>query len=458
MSQKLIKGGTVVSMDADIGTGALDVLVEDDTITRVDRDIMAPRAEVIDASNAIVSPGFIDTHRRVWQTQLRSVATDWSLFDYFVQMRSIYSGFYNAEDVYLGNHIGVLEALNAGITTVVDHCHILNSPEHTDCALRGHLDAGIRSVFCYGTFGNPTHWGPKPDLAEDWRIADARRTARTLDEHPLVTFGFAPQEVTAMPFGAACEEIAFARELGAHRISCHVSMGRYDNGFEFVRQLGDAGLLGQDLLFVHGSTLTETELGMMADSGAAVSVTPETELQMAMGHPVAVRAQAAGVRTSLGIDIVSNYSGDMQAQMRLLLQAQRGAENEQLEGPPKKIRFSANEVLTLATMGGATSLGWEEKLGSLTPGKQADIVVTRCDDINMVPSIDPVGLLVLNANPSNVDTVLVAGEYRKRDGQLVGVDWPDLRDRLRASSARIVEGFESVDLAALEAQLGGMVS
>ncbi len=457
MNRKLITGGTVVSMDPAIGTGALDVLIEGDVITRVAPDIQAEEAEIIDASQAIVSPGFVDTHRHIWQTQLRSVATDWSLFDYFVQMRSVYSGFYAPEDAYLGNYVGVLEALNAGITTIVDHCHILNSPDHSDRVVDGLDQAGARTVWCYGTFGNPSHWNPDLQLPDGWRVEDAKRLAQRLEPHALISFGFAPAEVTAMPFDAACAEIELARSLSAHRISCHVSMGKYDNGAEFVRRLGDAGLLAEDLLFVHGSSLTDQELELIVNHGCAISATPETELQMAMGHPVAVRAQDKGARVSLGVDIVSNYSGDMQAQMRLLLQAQRGLENEQLTGPPAKIRFKAEDVLRMATIGGAESLGWSEQIGSLSPGKQADVVITRCDAINMVPSIDPVGMLVLNANPSNVSTVLVAGDYRKRDGVLVGVDWADLADRLRESSARIKAGFDQTDVAAIEQAARGMM-
>lgn len=441
-------------MDSTLGVIASgDVLICGETIEAVGKGLEAPNAEIIDATGMIISPGFVDTHRHVWQTQLRTVATDWSLFDYFVQMRSVYSGFYNPEDAYLGNYVGALEALNARITTIVDHCHILNSPEHSDEAVRGLKDAGCRGIFCYGLFDNPQNWNPEPspDTAS-WRKEDARRIRRDAlaSDKGLLVFGFAPTEVTATDFETSCAEIAFARELGARRISCHVSMGAYDTGMEFVRQLGGVGLMGEDMLFVHGSTLTDDELRIMCDGGAGLSATPETELQMGMGHPVAVRAQAADVRTSLGIDIVSNYSGDMQAQMRLLLQAQRGLENSQLKNPPREIRFKAKDALRLATMGGAEVLGWENRIGSVTPGKQADLILTGCDAINMVPCLDPIGGIVLNANPSNIDTVFVAGRAVKKDGHLVNVEWQGLRDQIRQSSARIVEGFASIDKGPIE--------
>lgn len=450
----LVQGGTIVSMDSAIGTiDNADLLISGDRIVQIGKNIEAPDAEVIDATNMIVSPGYVDTHRHVWQTQLRTVATDWSLFDYFVQMRSIYSGFYNPEDAYLGNYIGALEALNAGITTLVDHSHIMNSPDHSDEAVRGLQDSGVRGIFCYGLFGNPLHWANGvTEQPDNWRYEDARRIRQDIlaSDNDLLVFGFAPSEVTATDFETTCSEIAFARELEARRISCHVSMGNYDTGLELVRSLGEAGLMKEDLLFVHGATLTDAELRLMADHGAAISATPETELQMGMGHPVAVRAKNAGVRTSLGIDIVSNYSGDMQGQMRLLLQAQRGFENSQITGPLREIRFKAQEVLEMATMGGATALGWGNRIGSLTPGKQADLILTSCNAINMVPCIDPIGALVLNANVSNVDSVFVAGKQVKKGGKLVGVNWEDQARQLRQSSNRIVEGFATIDKQAIE--------
>ncbi len=450
----LIRGGTVVSMDPAIGILPQgDVLVAGDTIARVAPRIDAAEARVIDARNAIVSPGFVDTHRHVWQTQLRTSATDWSLFDYFCRMRSIFGSFYSPEDAYLGNYVGALEALHAGITTVVDHSHIMNSPEHADEAVRGLREAGIRGTFCYGLYPNPSYGASvAPSLDPGFRLADAKRVrARHFtSDDALLAFGLAPTEVTATPYATTCLEIALGRELGARHISCHVAMGAYDTGARLVARLGRDRLLGPDLVLVHGAALTEEELAMIADAGAAISSTPETELQMAMGHPVAVRADEKGAAASLGIDIVSNYSGDMFAQMRLLLQAQRGLENAALAAPPRRIRYRAEDVLRLATLGGARALGMDGRIGSLTPGKRADLVVTRCEAINLVPVHDPVGALVLNANAFNVDTVLVDGRFVKEGGELVGVDWPALAERLRRSAERIVTRSRAIPVAAIE--------
>jgi cytosine/adenosine deaminase-related metal-dependent hydrolase len=453
----LVRGGRVLTMVPGAAETRADVLLDGDRIADVAARIDAVDCDVVDASDMIVLPGFVDTHRHVWQTQLRTVATDWSLFDYFAQMRLLYSAFYEPDDVFLGNHVGALEALSAGITTLVDHCHILHTPEHSDEAVRGLEESGIRALFCYGLFHSPTYGenARRSLLPEGWRRDDARRIRRDRlrSGDARVTMGFAPFEIDAQPYDVNIEEIAFARELGAARISCHVAMGAYDAGNRFVERMGRDGLLGEDMLFVHGAALTDDELRRMADSGAAVSATPETEMQMGMGFPVALRARDAGVRSSLGVDIVSNYSGDMFAQMRLCLQASRALDNLQYENrgrAPRRIRLTARDVLDLATRGGAEAAGLASRCGTIERGKQADLAMIRTDAIHMTPAIDAVGAVVLNANASDVDTVFVAGRCVKRGGTLVGVDWPALAQRLRASSERIVAGMRSVPLGEIE--------
>ena len=461
----LIRGGRVVTMVDGTAEHAVDLLVRNGRIAAIGPALAADDADILDARGMIVLPGFVDAHRHVWQTQLRTVATDWSLFNYFTQMRLIYAAFYQPDDVYLGNLIGALEALNAGITTIVDHCHILHSPEHTDEAIRGLDDAGIRGLFCYGLFATPSYAsGPvAPSLPPDWRRTDAQRIrqGRFADNTGRLRMGFAPAEIDAHPYATNVDEIVFARSLGAARISCHVAMGAYDTGSRFVEHLGRDGLLAEDLLFVHGSALTDGELAFLRDHGAGIVATPETELQMGMGFPVAIRARDAGVRTALGIDIVSNYAGDMFAQMRLCLQAARALENQAAaarEEAPRTLRVKAADVLRLATVGGAEALGMAAQIGSLAVGKAADVVVVRTDAIHLTPAPDAVGAVVLNAHATDVDTVVVGGRVVKRGGRLVGVDWPALAARLQQSSARIRAGFATVDLAGIEAMMAGVMA
>jgi cytosine/adenosine deaminase-related metal-dependent hydrolase len=455
MGKLLIRGGRLVAM-----TGAremrADILVDGRTIVAIAPD-MAVEAEIIDARGSIVMPGFVDTHRHVWQTQLRTLATDWSLFDYLVEMRYVYSTFYTAEDAYLGNLVGALEALDAGVTTLVDHCHIVNTPEHADDAARGLQDAGIRAIFCYGTFVNPPRVPMAVPSDPGWRREAARtlRRGRLADDRGLVRFGFAPFEAEAMTPQDLAGEIRLARELGAAAISCHAALGPYDSGRgHIVEHLHAASLLGPDLLFVHGASFTDHELKLISDAGAALSSAPETELQMGMGFPVAHRARSQQVKVGLGVDIVSNYAGDMFMPMRLGLQSTRALRNAEFGArrrAPGVIEPDALSVLRMATLGGAEAIRMEGQIGSLEVGKSADIAIIDTGAIHMTPAFDAVGAIVLNARPTDVRTVLVNGKVVKREGALVGVDWPALRTRFQASAERIVAGFRTVDIAPIAA-------
>lgn len=445
----LIRGGRVLTMADGHGERQLDILIEGDRIVEVAANIDAKEAQIVDASEHIVLPGFVDTHRHTWQTQLRTVAADWSLYDYLADMRMSFSSLYTPEDAQLGNYAGSLEAIAAGVTTIVDHCHILNSPEYADLALDALQTSGIRALFCYGLFPNPQHFpfrpGPDAALLRD----DARRIRRDrlASDSGRILFGTA-SEIEALPFEAAAAELQFARELGAKKISCHASMGCFDQGRRYVENFAQAGLLTDDLLIVHGASLTDHELALIRDCGAGISSTPETELQMGMGFPVAERARQAGAYSSLGIDIVSNYAGDMFTQMRLMLQATRACENLTLERQgkaPRSIRLKTRDVLRLATLGGAEALGLSDRIGTLEAGKQADLMLIRTDSLHMAPAVDAIAAVVYYANPSDVDSVFVAGRALKRDGRLLDVDMPGLIRQLQRSRERLTEGFKRID-------------
>jgi len=427
-----------------------DILIEDGVIKEVAPSVQsAPngRAEVIGAENMIVMPGFVDCHRHMWQTQLRAVTADWTLFDYAARIRSIYSSFYGPEDAYLGCYAGFLEAINAGTTTIVDHAHIMNSPDHADEVVRAFKDSGVRGVFCYGLFNNPR---PDDDVTNavfetvDRLLDDARRVRREHfpSDDGLVTMGIALTETEWFPMEFTRRQIEFAREISSRKISSHVGMAALSRNTHFIDRIAGAGLLGPDLLFVHGSSLSDRDLRLIAGAGAAVVSTPETELQMGMGFPVLARAIDNGAKGALGIDIVSNNSADMFTQMRLNLQVQRALENDYPDRKgmaPKVIRLKARDLLEVATIGGAAAIDLDPKIGSITPGKQADIIMVRADTVNMVPINDPTGSVVLCANVGDVDTVMIAGKLMKRNGKLVGVDWPKIAGKLTASRDRIIE-------------------
>lgn len=449
-----IKNGTVISVDPAIGVVKnCDVLIDNHIITDVGPNLSAkatPQHTVIDATNAIISPGFVDTHRHTWQTQLRTVTSDHILTGYFIHVRCIYGSSYDAQDAYFGNYCGALESIDNGITFLIDHSHIMNSPEHADAAVKGLKDAKIRGVFCYGLYKNPPWPGSVLDVERetktpDWRLEDAKRVRKThfnAQQQPtdLLRFGFAPTEIESEGIDEAAKEVAFGRSLDPALITGHIAQDQYDRGMHLVRHFEERGLLGPDLLFSHATSLHDDELEAVAKRGVSLSSTPDTELQMGMGHPIAFKAKGKGCTASLGIDVVCNNPADMFQQMRLLLQAQRHRDHHApgQPVPPVNMSRTCEEILEIATMGGAKAVGLKDVIGSVTPGKRADLLITRCDSTRLTPILDPVAALVLYANASDIDTVFIDGEMVKHKGQLVGVDWPKVRSDLRQSTENIM--------------------
>ena len=361
------------------------------------------------------------------------------------------------DDVYKANYFATLDCINNGITTVLDHSHILNSPAHADASIQGLKDAGIRGTWCYAfyqspdrhdldgsnhdhTLATPTNFDRKARF-EDAKRARERYFQVNDPEKTLLTFGGAPSEAEGMPADELKEEIDFFRSIGTRVITMHIGMGCYDVGNRIVKMLKDGKRLGKDLVFSHGAALTDHELKMIHETGAGVSATSETEIQMGMGPPIAWKAAAAGCNVGIGIDITSNNNNDMLASMRLLLQAERGRRWEPMLGKevPIDITPKSEEALYMATLGGAKVIGLDHMVGSITPGKRADLLITRCDDMNVVPVINPIGTLMFNAHIGNFDTVMIDGKIVKRGGHVLNVDWPKLRQDIRERAARIVE-------------------
>lgn len=472
-------GESVLFKDADVMTmseaGIIrdgDVLVRNGMVAEVSREIRIedhPDAKVVDARNRILMPGFVDTHRHVWQTQMRGLATDWSLFDYVVNMRLRYGACYDPDDAYLGNYVGALEALNAGITTVVDHSHITISPEHSELALGALRDAGIRGMWCFGAFRNPdydAHSNARDALIEGFSpvssavLENARHMSGTAfrGEDDLLRFGWAANELEFFSPDNIAAELAFARDLGSSVISMHAGMGAFLKDVRLIPILSDLGALGSDMLLVHGGNFTDEELGILAAGLAAISTTPETEMQMAMGHPVAARFGSLGGKASLGIDIASNYAGDMFAQMRLMLQAERRERNRIQENAglnPGRLSYFAPDVVNLATREGARAIGLGDKVGRIEAGMEADLILLRTDAMNMAPMNDHYGAVALYANIGDVDSVMVKGRFVKRHGRLLNVDWDALRDRICASRDRILGRAANIPCGPAEEFLAG---
>jgi 5-methylthioadenosine/S-adenosylhomocysteine deaminase len=432
----LLRGGHVLSMDPEIGDiyGG-DVLIEADRIAAVAPAIDAGGAEILDASDCIVIPGFVDSHRHTWETVIRGIAPDVSLGGYFDIVLDQLAPAYRPEDVYAGNYLGSLEAIDAGVTTLLDWSHINNTPEHADEAIRGLRDAKLRAVYCYGN--------PNTSLADWWYTStleapeDIRRVRDQYfsSDDGLLTLamgtrgpGFCTREVVK-------HDWELARDVSAP-ISVHVGMGPYAGRFSMVSQLAELGLLGPDTTYIHCNYLSDDEFKLIAETGGKVSIAPTVEMIMGHGTPPTAKALEHGLRPSLSIDVVTTVPGDMFTQMRFVFAQDRLLAHEAAfaagsEEEPQLL--SSRDVLEFATIEGARVCGLVERTGSLTPGKQADVVVLRCDYTNTYPIIDPISTVVLQADTRNVDTVFVAGEMLKRDGRLVAGDLRGARERATTS-------------------------
>ena len=442
----LIRGGHVLTMDPelkDLPRG--DVLLEGDRIAAIRPHLDAGGAQVVDAHGCIVMPGFVDTHRHTWQTQMRALCADWTLTDYFLGMRLAISPAYSADDVYRGNFVGALEALNAGVTTLLDFSHCNNTPDHADAAINGLRDAGVRALHCYGFFASspenrafPTH---------ESRRADFDRIARTYSSRDgLVRIGAALTEVGGIPWSDTVAEIQSARRAGA-RIVAHTGCvwGSVMTGG--VQEMHAHGLLGPDQVHVHCNTLDDADWTVLADAGAKVSISPETELNMGMGRLAFGKCRQFGIKPTLSCDIVSLNSGDLFSQMRLALAYQRFADNDVVNrsgAMPGTLTSTVRDALSWGTINGAEACGLGSEVGSLRPGKQADIIVIGGHGFGLRPRHEAAGSVVFQATPHDVRDVFVAGKIVKREGSLVGIDLANVLDRAEESAARVLSRVHEV--------------
>jgi len=433
----LIKGGYVATLDKSIGEIAdADVLIEGGRIAAVGKGLAASDAEVIDAGRSLVLPGLIDTHRHTWETVTRSLISEGDLAVYIKLFFQTLGPHYRAEDVYIGNLLGALGALSSGITTLLDWSHIMNTPAHADAAIRGLSESGIRGVFAYGYSGSLN----RPQEAKAARFADIKRVQRQYFANPdqLVTLAIAAGE----PAGEKAADIKLARELGL-RITMHViSAGT-------VAALNEAGLLGPDITFVHtvGIESTDEELQMIADHGGTISTSSATEMMSGHGFASAQRWLRHGLRPSFSVDNETRVPSDLFFQMRALIIADHQLETDRARregGRPTLIPI--RDVLEFATVEGARATGLDDKTGTLTPGKRADVIVVDLDDITLIPNTDPVASFVLRAQPANVSWVLVDGQVRKRAGKLVGIDYDRIRRLVMESQVYLMGIFNSAGL------------
>ena len=409
----LLKGGTIVSMDPKVGDFVRgDVLIDGKKIVSVGDQVKAPpQAQVIDATNTIIIPGFVDAHRHSWEGQLRRIIPDGAIAEYMATTHNGFARYYRPDDIYAGNLITALGCIDAGITCVIDNSHNSRSAAHSDAAVQALIDSGIRGVHASGA----------PQTGE-WD----RQWPQDLERLQKRFFSSTDQLVTLRMFsGMDRQNYALARRLGI-RITTESNAA----GPEFDQFLNEK-LVGADNTFNHCQGWPDQVWQRVKDAGATVNVCPRSDAQYGLGEGVFAFQNALdhGMRPGFSIDNEVSYGTDMFTEMRVAFNVQRAiATYRKVNGNAKASALvSVRDVLECATAGGAACAGLLDKCGTLTPGKEADIVMIRTDDINLYPSNHAIGTVVSAADVRNIDTVIIGGRIRKSRGRMVGVNMDRFR-------------------------------
>jgi cytosine/adenosine deaminase-related metal-dependent hydrolase len=446
VNRTLIRGACIVTLDDALGDLAVgDLLVEDDRIAAIAPRIEPDAAQVVDATGCIAIPGLVNAHMHTWQTALRGVAANWTLLEYFRKMHAGLATLFRPDDLHIATLVGALNQLNCGTTTLGDWCHNNPTPAHNDAALQALVESGIRAVFLHGT-PKPD---PKPGERPFWETPHPAHELQRLQSHwlpnrPLLSIGAALLGPHYSTLEVALQDFRMARELGVVA-SMHQGGGpaRAPDGWERLEQ---AGLLGDHVNIVHGHALADTQLRRFIDLGISFSVAPENEMIQGHGHPITGRLLALGSAPSLGVDLESTVSGEMLAQARIALNMQRSLDNVAYRADagtiPSTSTVRARQALRWATREGARALKLDDRVGSLTPGKQADLVLIDATALNMQPVHDPVAAVVLQASLVNVRDVMVAGRWHKRAGRLLYDNLVQRLQQLAESGTRIAAALE----------------
>ncbi len=411
----LLKGGTIISLDpklGDLATG--DVLIEGKTIAAVGPSVTARGAQTIDAANMILIPGFVDCHRHSWEGQLRRINPNApTLAEYSNATHLSFATKYRPQDMYAGNLITAIGCIDAGITTIIDNSHNARSAAHSDAAVEALLDSGIRAVHASGA-----------PQAGDWDHQWPQDLTRLKGKY----FASDDQLVTLRMFSPPSRENwTLARGLSL-RVTTEF---QGPQAATLLNALWQDKLVGPDNTFNHCGALPERTWQILRDSGATINVCPRSDAQYGLGEGIAAYQHALdhGIKPGFSVDNETSYSTDMFSEMRVAFLIQRAVlQNRRFRGEsnlPEPV--NVRDVLECATINGANCAGLARKVGTLTPGKEADIVMIRADDINLYPSNNALGSVVQAADRSNVDSVIIGGRFRKRRGQIVGLDMTKLK-------------------------------
>lgn len=440
MGKKLIKGGAILSMDSAIGTMRQgDILIDDARIVEVGRRIEAGDCEVFDATGMVVMPGLVDAHRHLWYAGIRGGNMDSTFNDIMSDQWGKLGPAFEPGDVYAFTRAGIADCLDNGVTTVFDWCHIINSPAHAEAAIAAHKSMGMRAVFGYGGSMLP---GASVDAETSrWSHAEELLGREFGQAKDRLTMALALQGLDYSSLDDTTEDVATAREWGLP-MSFHVGVPMGEAPKRSIRRLADAGLLGPDMSFAHCCDISDDEVRLAVSAGAHLLSCPGGDAAVGIGSTPTPRMRRNGARPCFCTDSVIATTGDLfeQARIGLLLDRYEDALATFAEGAPiasMEGRMTTHEALEAVTTTAAAGCWLDADVGSLTPGKQADVLLLRATDLNLWPMSNLEPALLAGAHGGNVDTVLVAGEVVKREGQLVGVDLDAVRADLTSARDRL---------------------
>jgi len=412
----VLRGGTIITMDPALGDFATgDVHIQGKRIVEVGRNLRVPAgADVIDAAGTILIPGFVDCHRHSWSAQFRRIIPDGLIANYMSTTHQGFAPYYRPHDMYVGNLMTALGCIDAGITCIIDNSHNSRSAAHSDAAVEALFDSGIRAVHASG----PPQFGTWDN---QWP-ADLARLQKKY-------FTSSDQLLTLRAFANPNRENwAYARSLGLKIHADGISA-------ELIEAFANENLLAPDFTFNHANSLTDAAWRLVRETGCNVDVCTRSDAQYGLGAGASAgvggfqKALDFGVQPGFSVDNETSYSTDMFGEMRAAFFIQRAlATNRRAaKDPNAPAPVTVRQVLQCATVNGAKCAALMDKCGTITPGKEADIVMIRTDEMNVYPLNNAVGTVVQGADVRNVDTVIIGGAIRKRRGALVGVNMPRFR-------------------------------
>jgi len=428
----LIRNGALITVDRALGVmPRADILVRNGVIERIGRGLQAQGAEVIDASDRIVMPGFVNSHCHLWSAIGRSFTARNGGFSYY-PAKNATSELYSAEDFYNSVLLGCAELAHGGTTTVHNWSHNTRTPAHADAELRAHQHGLLRARYSYGHVDKMpadtvNHYEDLARVRQQW--FGARSPLDGLVHLALNLRG--PQQSTDAVFH---DEMKFAKQVGLP-VAIHAPQEAPNNvdALDYERR----GYLGPDFMIAHYVPASPVDLAALARSRTPLSFATHSELRLSStgdARAALLAMRAAGLTITLSSDATSIAPPDMFEAMRFtwnLGVPWKGTANA--DAKP----MSVQEVIEMATLNGAISLGLGDITGSLTEGKRADLILVRADDVNMAPVGNIETAIVQSGTTANVDTVMVDGPILKRPGRLTTYHMPRILARAKRSAERV---------------------